>query len=791
MARAYFVLMILNEDESVTGVVRSIMGATLPPHFERRILAINDGSTDGTAGILSELGRSYPVQTISFETRQGMPLSFRAAFEFLLPHLQDEDVVFTLEADGSNDIACVLPMVEEIQKGADMVFASRYAPGAVSLGFPWYRLWGSNVINMFLRLLWNVPHVADCSVLYRAYRGSLLRKYIGDSVPFRARKSFAVISEILLHISHYTAKIAEVPLRYDYNLKKGPSKMKLLQTLWEYTRITPRTRFHKQPIFWVAVGAFMLRLWGITYGFPDLLVFDEPALTRGALPMLKIPTIIPALHPADFATMYYPPFTAYLYLLVLAPVMGFLYLLSHTLSLSDYATGLILDPTPAWIATRAVSAFIGALTVYFLGRLAERIYPGSGIFAALFLATSFLHVTFSHIARHWAPSFLFITLLLWTAYPLYRSGQKRWYALAGVFGGLAVGTGVLTGVLMLAPALAPFFRDGSLIKKLRSAAFWIMIGITGALTVLTFALHPLILNNLLVGGDNQGITLDTPKSLYGIALMFVTEMRDFAQSETAIFILGLIGLPFFLLRHRKFGAVLALTALLTILSLYFFHYYLLHYVSLILPIFVLFAVVGVYEIVRMAQTRAVRIGMIIAIFALPALIALRFSYLWTLPDTRHDARAYIKTNISQDERIISYTPNMKVVMPQKEMLLERLAFDPASSRLVDRTLIGLATSSYPAPSYPVFEIGTLSDEGVARLTPEFLALQHFDYAVVDRFATPCPALESLLAKGVVVARFPSTGGAADVIGDAFHGPALTLFTMPQMGPEILIVKLKQ
>ena len=791
MARAYFVLMIHNEEESITDVVRSIMGATLPPHLERRILAINDGSRDGTGRILAELGLSYPVQTISFETRQGMPLSFRAAFEFLLPHLQDDDIVFTLEADGTNDIACVPPMVEEIQKGADMVIASRYAPGAVSLGFPWYRLWGSNVINMFLRLLWNVPHVTDCSVLYRAYRGSLLRKYIADSVPFRARKSFAVISEILLHISHYTAKFAEVPLRYDYNLKKGPSKMKLLQTLWEYTRITPRTRFHKQPIFWVAVGAFMLRLWGITYGFPDLLVFDEPALTRGALTMLKIPTIIPALHPADFATMYYPPFTAYLYLLVLAPVMGFLYLLSHTLSLSDYATGLILDPTPAWIATRAVSAFIGALTVYFLGRLAERIYPGSGIFAALFLATSFLHVTFSHIARHWAPSFLFITLLLWTAYHLYRSGQKRWYALAGIFGGLAVGTGVLTGVLMLAPALAHFVREGSLVQKLRSAAFWIMIGITGALTVITFALHPLILQNLLAEPGNQGITLTAQKSLYGFVEMATAEARDFAQSETMIFIFGLIGLPFFLLRHRKFGVVLALTVLLTMLSLYLFHYYLLHYVSLILPIFVLFAGAGVYEIVRMAQTRWMRIGMLIAIFALPTLLALRFSYLWTLPDTRHDARVYIETQLPQDARIISYMPNMKVVTPQKAMLRERLAFDPSSSRLADRTLLSLATSSYPAPAYPVFEIGTLSGEGVAKLTPEFLVLQHFDYAVVDRFATPYPALEALLAKGAVVARFPRSGGAADVIGDNFHGPALTLFTMPQMGPEIWIVKLKQ
>ena len=76
------------------------------------------------------------------------------------------------------------------------------------------------------------------------------------------------------------------------------------------------------------------------------------------------------------------------------------------------------------------------------------------------------------------------------------------------------------------------------------------------------------------------------------------------------------------------------------------------------------------------------------------------------------------------------------------------------------------------------------------MTPEFLALQRFDYAVVDRFTTPYSALEALLAKGTVVARFPRAGGAADVIGDAFHGPALTLFTMPQMGPEIWIVKLK-
>ncbi|MDO8518329.1 MAG: glycosyltransferase family 39 protein, partial [bacterium] len=615
----------------------------------------------------------------------------------------------------------------------------------------------------------------------------LLRKYIADRVPFRARKSFAVISEILLHVSRYTSQFAEVPLRYDYGLKKGPSKMKLFQTLWEYTRITPRTPLHKQPIFWIAVGAFLLRVWGIMYGFPNLAIPDEPALTRGALVMLKLHTLIPALHTADFATMYYPPLTAYLYLIVLAPVMLVGYLFSHTLSLGDYAMQLVLDPTLPWVATRVMSAFIGALTVYFLGRLAERIYSGSGVFAALFLATSFLHVFFSHIARHWTPSVLCIVGLLWAAYHIYYSGQRRWYVLAGVFGGLGVAAGVLPGVLMAAPVLAHFFREERFIAKLRSGMFWTMLAITGALALLTFALHPLILNNLL--GHSQGTTIGAHKSLYGFADMATTEVREFAQSETVLFIFGLIGLSFFLMRHRRFGIVLALTALLTVLSIYLFHYYLLHYVLLILPVFVLFAGAGAYELVRMARARWVRVALAVCIFVLPTLIALRFSYLWTLPDTRQSARTYIEEYLQEDTKIISYVPNVKVVWPNKEAVLSRLAFDPASSRLVDQTLLSLATSSYPMPAYRVFEIGTLSPDGVAQLTPQFLASQHFSYAVVDRFGTQYPALEALLSKGQVVARFPQEGTAVNIFADNFPGPALLVFAMHQMGPEIWIVKL--
>ena len=253
--------MIYNEEESIASVVESIRTCDLSPEYERVVVAVNDGSTDKSQDELDRAARVMPVHTIFFATRQGIPISFAATFDYLREHLADDDVVFTMEADATNDIACVPHMMQALEQGADVVIASRYAPGAKSLGFPWYRLWGSYLINLFLRLLWAVPGAKDYSVLYRAYRGSLLKKYVVDPHPFRARKSFAVIAEILLQVSKYTSKITEVPLLYDYSLKKGKSKMKLMQTLWEYTRITPLSTLVRRPIFWAPIFVVALLVW--------------------------------------------------------------------------------------------------------------------------------------------------------------------------------------------------------------------------------------------------------------------------------------------------------------------------------------------------------------------------------------------------------------------------------------------------------------------------------------------------------------------------------------------------
>ena len=137
MAKAYFILMIYNEEDAILNVVKSIASADLSPSYERRILAVNDGSTDKSQAALDAAAKIYPVHTLTLAPRLGMPLSFKAAFEHLKGYLEDDDLVFTMEADATNDINCVPLLEEAIRNGADVAIASRYAPGAKSLGFPW------------------------------------------------------------------------------------------------------------------------------------------------------------------------------------------------------------------------------------------------------------------------------------------------------------------------------------------------------------------------------------------------------------------------------------------------------------------------------------------------------------------------------------------------------------------------------------------------------------------------------------------------------------------------------
>lgn len=234
----YIILPIFNEEANLTSTIETLFQISLPPDYRLRIVAVNDGSTDNSLEILNKLANERLIAIVSYTPNQGIPMVLRRAFEHMAPILKDDDIVVVMESDGTSDVTRIPIFMEEIKKGADIVIGSRNILPGGYINFPWQRTAGSMIVNWFLTLVWRVPGASDYTIFYRAYKGGLLKKYITDGIAFQAKKSFAANGELLRLLSKYEPHIVEVPLRYDYGLKKGKSKMKLFQTLFEYARIS-------------------------------------------------------------------------------------------------------------------------------------------------------------------------------------------------------------------------------------------------------------------------------------------------------------------------------------------------------------------------------------------------------------------------------------------------------------------------------------------------------------------------------------------------------------------------
>jgi glycosyltransferase involved in cell wall biosynthesis len=127
-----------------------------------QILVVDGNSTDGTADTARKLGAEVFIQK-----RKGLRHAFIEAWPLIRG-----DVVITLSPDGNCIPADIPKLVAEMEKGYDMVVASRYYGGAKSedddviTGFGnWFF---TRTVNTLFR-----AHYTDCMGMFRAYRPAL------------------------------------------------------------------------------------------------------------------------------------------------------------------------------------------------------------------------------------------------------------------------------------------------------------------------------------------------------------------------------------------------------------------------------------------------------------------------------------------------------------------------------------------------------------------------------------------------------------------------------------------
>ena len=223
----YILLAAYNEEKDLPGVFEEL----LREHWNKpfKIILINDGSTDRTFDYASAYTTRLPLLILNHAANRGLGRALATAFSAISKMVKENDVVVTLDADGTHPLSLIPSMEECIRAGNDIAIASRFCKGGSQNGVVWYRDYLSRGAGILLKLLWPLKDVRDYTSGYRMFSGKLLLNVFSKyGSGFITEKGFCATLEILLKASRCTGRISEIPLALHYEKKQGASKMKVM-----------------------------------------------------------------------------------------------------------------------------------------------------------------------------------------------------------------------------------------------------------------------------------------------------------------------------------------------------------------------------------------------------------------------------------------------------------------------------------------------------------------------------------------------------------------------------------
>jgi dolichol-phosphate mannosyltransferase len=136
------------------------------PH---EIVVVDDGSTDRTWELLQDMAKRMP----QLKPLQNTGLhGFGRAIIFGLDQMAGDAVVIMM-ADESDDCRDVARYWQELHKGYDCVFGSRFVRGGGTVDYPLVKLVINRLANNFLQLIFGVK-LNDTTNAFKAYRREVI-----------------------------------------------------------------------------------------------------------------------------------------------------------------------------------------------------------------------------------------------------------------------------------------------------------------------------------------------------------------------------------------------------------------------------------------------------------------------------------------------------------------------------------------------------------------------------------------------------------------------------------------
>lgn len=216
MPESVVIIPTYNEKENAENIIRAVFSLDRP--FS--VLIIDDGSPDGTAGIVKNLQLEFPDRLFLLERKGklGLGTAYIAGFRWALEN--EYQYIFEMDADFSHDPKDLVRLYEACKNGADLAIGSRYSNGVNVVNWPMGRVLMSYFASVYVRMVTGMK-IMDATAGFKCYSRKVLENINLDKVKF---KGYAFQIEMKFRTWKKGFNIVEVPIIFR-DRTEGNSKM--------------------------------------------------------------------------------------------------------------------------------------------------------------------------------------------------------------------------------------------------------------------------------------------------------------------------------------------------------------------------------------------------------------------------------------------------------------------------------------------------------------------------------------------------------------------------------------
>ncbi|MCC7118945.1 MAG: glycosyltransferase family 2 protein [Anaerolineales bacterium] len=245
------VLPCLNEELTVGTCVQKAIGFLKKNKIKGEVIVADNGSTDLSVKIAQKAGAK-----VAHVEQKGYGSALRGGFE-----AAQGKFIIMADADDSYDLVNLMPFVEKLREGYDLVMGNRFKGGIKKGAMPWHHRYIGNPVLSFLGKLFFKTPANDFHCGLRGFTKSAIEKIDLQTT------GMELASEIVIKASILKMKVCEAPTTLSPDGRDRSPHLRSFRDGWRHLRFlliySPTWLFFYPGIFFVVTGG----IWSIALFF--------------------------------------------------------------------------------------------------------------------------------------------------------------------------------------------------------------------------------------------------------------------------------------------------------------------------------------------------------------------------------------------------------------------------------------------------------------------------------------------------------------------------------------------